>query len=48
MGHAGAIVSGGEDTAQAKIEVMKSAGIYVAESPADIGTTMLKAINGER
>ncbi len=44
MGHAGAIVSGGEDTADAKIEVMKSAGIYVAESPAALGYTMLHAL----
>ncbi len=44
MGHAGAIVSGGNDTAQAKIEIMKSAGIFVTESPADMGITMLKAL----
>lgn len=44
MGHAGAIVSGGNDTAEAKIEYMKSAGIYVSESPATLGETMLKAL----
>lgn len=44
MGHAGAIVSGGADTAEAKIEVMKSVGIYVSESPATLGKTMLKAL----
>lgn len=44
MGHAGAIVSGGADTADAKIEVMKSAGIFVSESPATLGTTMLEAL----
>ena len=44
MGHAGAIVSGGNDTADAKIEVMKSAGIHVSESPAQLGQTMLKAL----
>lgn len=44
MGHAGAIVSGGNDTADAKIEVMKSAGIFVSESPAQLGQTMLKAL----
>jgi succinyl-CoA synthetase alpha subunit len=44
MGHAGAIVSGGSDTAEAKIEAMKSAGIYISESPSTIGETMLKAI----
>ena len=44
MGHAGAIISGGSDTAEAKIEIMKSVGIYVSESPATIGTTMLEAL----
>jgi len=46
MGHAGAIVSGGRDTAAAKIEAMRAAGIHVAESPAALGSTMLKAIRG--
>lgn len=46
MGHAGAIVSGGADTAQAKIDFMHSVGIHVSESPADLGKTMLKAIKG--
>jgi succinyl-CoA synthetase alpha subunit len=40
MGHAGAIISGGTGTAQAKIEAMKSAGITVALSPAELGSTM--------
>ena len=44
MGHAGAIVSGGDDTAEAKIEAMKSAGITVSMSPADIGKTMYELI----
>ena len=44
MGHAGAIVSGGDDTAESKIEAMKSAGIFVSDSPASIGETMLKAL----
>lgn len=44
MGHAGAIVSGAEDTAEAKIEAMQRAGIVVAASPADLGSSMLKAL----
>lgn len=44
MGHAGAIISGGKGTASEKMAAMKKAGILVIESPADIGTTMLKAI----
>ena len=44
MGHAGAIISGGKGTAAEKIAAMKKAGIKVAESPAEIGRTMLKAL----
>ena len=44
MGHAGAIISGGKGTAAEKMAAMKKAGIHVVESPADIGITMLKAI----
>jgi succinyl-CoA synthetase alpha subunit len=44
MGHAGAIIAGGKGTAAEKIIAMKKAGIKVSESPADIGTTMLKAL----
>lgn len=44
MGHAGAIISGGKGTAAEKMEAMKKAGIRVVESPAEIGITMLKAI----
>jgi succinyl-CoA synthetase alpha subunit len=44
MGHAGAIISGGKGTAAEKMAAMKRAGILVVESPAEIGTTMLKAI----
>ncbi|SPB14910.1 succinyl-CoA synthetase subunit alpha [Caballeronia novacaledonica] len=44
MGHAGAIISGGSGTASAKIDAMKSAGIYVADSPAALGETMVRAM----
>ena len=46
MGHAGAVISGGRDTAAAKFEALRSAGVHVAESPAALGSTMLKAIGG--
>jgi succinyl-CoA synthetase alpha subunit len=46
MGHAGAVISGGKDTAAAKFEAMRQAGIHVAESPAALGSTMIKAIRG--
>ncbi len=44
MGHAGAIISGGEGTAQSKMEAMRAAGIHVAVSPAEIGATMQRVM----
>jgi succinyl-CoA synthetase alpha subunit len=44
MGHAGAIIGGKNDTAAAKMKIMKECGIHVVESPADIGATVLKAL----
>lgn len=46
MGHAGAIVSGGKGTAEAKMEAMRDAGIRVVESPAELGSTMAAALAG--
>ena len=46
MGHAGAIISGGTGAAADKIEALKSAGIHVADSPASIGSTMLRVMDG--
>ncbi|MDB5249352.1 MAG: sucD [Segetibacter sp.] len=44
MGHAGAIVGGADDTAAAKMKIMRECGIAVADSPADIGKTMAEAL----
>ena len=44
MGHAGAIISGGEGTAESKMEAMSAAGIHVVKSPADIGETMARVL----
>ena len=44
MGHAGAIVGGEDDTAQAKMEIMRKNGIHVVDSPADIGKTVAKVL----
>ena len=45
MGHAGAIISGGKGGAEDKIETMKSAGITISKSPADIGKTLYQKLN---
>jgi succinyl-CoA synthetase alpha subunit len=47
MGHAGAIIGGKNDTAAAKMAVMKECGIWVVESPADIGATVLEALKAK-
>ena len=48
MGHAGAIISGGKGTAEAKKEALRDAGILVADSPADMGAMLVKAIEAKR
>ena len=44
MGHAGAIISGGKGTAEAKLEALRDAAIEIAETPADMGAAMVRAI----
>jgi len=44
MGHAGAVISGGRDTAAAKMEAMRMAGIHVSDSPAALGSTMVRVL----
>lgn len=46
MGHAGAIVGGHDDTAEAKMKIMAECGIHVVNSPAEIGITMAKVLKG--
>jgi succinyl-CoA synthetase alpha subunit len=46
MGHAGAVISGGNDTAEFKVEAMRAVGIKVADSPGALGEEMLKAMKG--
>ena len=44
MGHAGAIIGGADDTAAAKMKIMRECGIHVVESPAEIGDTVLRVL----
>ncbi|MBN1597867.1 MAG: succinate--CoA ligase subunit alpha [Bacteroidales bacterium] len=46
MGHAGAIIGGKDDTAEAKMKIMQESGIHVVKSPADIGTSIFSALKG--
>lgn len=46
MGHAGAIIGGAEDTAEAKMKIMSECGIHVSASPATIGSTLAEALKG--
>ncbi len=48
MGHAGAIISGGKGTAEAKLAALADAGIEIAESPADMGAALVRAIEKTR
>jgi succinyl-CoA synthetase alpha subunit len=48
MGHAGAIISGGSGTAKEKIAALRAAGIFVADSPAELGVAVQNAIKGKR
>jgi succinyl-CoA synthetase alpha subunit len=48
MGHAGAIISGGDETAHAKMKVMRECGLFVAETPAMIGETVKQALSQSR
>ena len=47
MGHAGAIIGGKDDTAEAKMKIMEACGIHVVKSPAMIGETMLRVLKKE-
>ena len=48
MGHAGAIISGGKGTATEKLAALKAAGIEIAESPADMGTAVQRAMQRKK
>jgi succinyl-CoA synthetase alpha subunit len=44
MGHAGAIISGGKGTAEAKLDALRAAGVTIAETPSDLGSTMARVL----
>ncbi|HMP99798.1 MAG TPA: succinate--CoA ligase subunit alpha [Cyclobacteriaceae bacterium] len=46
MGHAGAIIGGADDTAEAKMKIMRECGLHVVDSPANIGETMRQVLKG--
>ncbi|BCI67204.1 succinate--CoA ligase subunit alpha [Acetobacter aceti] len=46
MGHAGAVISGGNDTAQAKIDALRAAGVHIAPTPAELGSTLKSVLTG--
>ncbi|MBX3499145.1 MAG: succinate--CoA ligase subunit alpha [Alphaproteobacteria bacterium] len=48
MGHAGAVISGGQDTAEFKVEALRAAGVHVVDSPAALGTGMVEAMGRKR
>lgn len=48
MGHAGAIISGGDDTAEAKFKVLQECGISIARSPAELGQTLESVLKGKK
>ena len=48
MGHAGAVISGGGDTAEAKMAIMRDAGIRVCESPSTVGQAMKELVSGKK
>jgi hypothetical protein len=48
MGHAGAVISGGGDTAEAKMAIMRDAGIVVCESPSTLGAAMKEMLAGRK
>ncbi|MAE57377.1 MAG: succinate--CoA ligase subunit alpha, partial [Halobacteriovorax sp.] len=44
MGHAGALISGGDDTAEAKYKILEECGVHISRSPAELGEVMEKAL----